>query len=410
MIHSSAPGKLMIFGEHSVVYGNPCIVTSVNKRIDVYLNDKDKSGKEMNDTIIDALGITARFPSDAQQHKFLNLTIAKFFEKYGRKNFKLITKTIPKGLGSSSAVVVATVQCLSAFYNLNLNNDEIFKFSYDIVREVQGKASGYDIAVAVYGGTLRYENRGDDRSKDKIVIKKLKGIKNLIAIYTGLPSSTTELVKEISEKRERYKDVFDGNFKIINKIVEKGEYEITKENLKGLGELMNINHGILNGMGLSTYNIENLINKIMPYCYGAKISGAGKGDYVITIYKEERKKDLMDLLKYLKVENFEISQDKGVDFKIMDLEEYRKKIDEIDAKIGKLLKERIEIIKEVGILKANTNISVRDNKRIKKIYKNLSENTGLCIADAEKIYSPLIRYCILIEEESVKEEMKKRRK
>ncbi|PKP58978.1 MAG: hypothetical protein CVT89_01850, partial [Candidatus Altiarchaeales archaeon HGW-Altiarchaeales-2] len=51
-----------------------------------------------------ALGINAKFPSNFEQHKFLNLTIAKFFEKYGQKNFEITTKPILKGLGSSSAV------------------------------------------------------------------------------------------------------------------------------------------------------------------------------------------------------------------------------------------------------------------------------------------------------------------
>lgn len=312
MIHSSAPGKLMLFGEHSVVYGNPCIATSINKRLDVYLNDKNDNGKNRKDTTIDALGIKSKFPSNFEQHKFLNLTIAKFFEKYGEKNFELTTKPMPKGLGSSSAVVVAAVKALSAFYNLTLSNDEIFKFSYDIVKEGQnGKASGYDIAVAVYGGTIRYENKNGD-----IYIKKLKNIRNLIAIDTGVKSSTTELVREISEKREKYGQIFGGIFKIINKIVDEGEKKITDENYEGLGELMNVNHGILNAMGLSTYEIENLIEGIKPYCYGAKISGAGRGDYIIAICKEQSKNDLMAYLRDRKIETFEILQDRGVDVEI----------------------------------------------------------------------------------------------
>ncbi len=312
MIHSSAPGKLMLFGEHSVVYGNPCIATSINKRLDVYLNDKNEHGKELKCTTIDALGIKSNFPTNLEQHKFLNLTIAKFFEKYGEKNFKLTTKPMPKGLGSSSAVVVAAVKALSTLYNLNLSNDEIFKFSYDLVKEGQnGKASGYDIAVAVYGGTIRYENKNGD-----INVKKLKNIGNLIAIDTGVKSSTTELVREISEKMEKYGQIFGGIFKTTNKIVDEGEKKITDENYKGIGELMNINHGILNAMGLSTYEIEKLINQIKPYCYGAKISGAGRGDYIIAICKEQNKNDLMAYLRDRKIETFEILQDKGVDVEI----------------------------------------------------------------------------------------------
>jgi len=307
MIHSSAPGKLMIFGEHSAVYGNPCIATSINKRVDVYLY-KNK------DVIIDALGIKSRFPSDAEQHKLLNLTIKKFFEKYGRKNFEIKTKSIPKGLGGSSAVVVATVKCLSAFYNLDLSNDEIFKFSYEIIKKAQkGNASGYDVAVAVYGGTIRYENKNGN-----IKIKRIGDVKNLMAIHTGIASSTTDLVQEVSEKRNKYKEIFEGIFKIINKIVDEGEKEIMNEtkNFEKFGELMNINQGILNAMGLSCYEIEELINQIKSYCYGVKISGAGRGDYIIAFYKQEKKNELIKFLDEKGIENFEILQDKGVDVEI----------------------------------------------------------------------------------------------
>jgi len=320
MFHSSAPGKLMLFGEHSVVYGNPCIATSINKRIDVYLNaqGKSKDEKEQKNTTINALGIKAKFPSTFLQHKFLNLTIAKFFEKYGQRNFELSTKPMPKGLGSSSAVVVAAVKCLSAFYNLDWSNAQIFKFSYEIVKECQnGNASGYDVAVAVYGGTIRYENKNEN-----IKLKKLKSVKNLIAIHTGIASSTTDLVREISEKRNKYKEIFEGIFKIINKIVDEGEKEImdekTNKDFEKFGELMNINQGILNAMGLSCYEIEELIEQIKPYCYGVKISGAGRGDYVIAACKEQSKNDLMNYLSQRKIEYFEILPDRGVEVEILE--------------------------------------------------------------------------------------------
>lgn len=82
-----------------------------------------------------------------------------------------------------------------------------------------------------------------------------------------------------------------------------------------------------------------------------------------------------------------------------DLLEYRKKVDEIDAKIGKLIKERVEIVKDVGKLKVYLNLPVKDEERIEKVYKNLAENSGLCIEDAKKIYCALIKYCLDIEEE-----------
>ncbi|NCN65553.1 MAG: chorismate mutase, partial [Candidatus Altiarchaeum hamiconexum] len=80
------------------------------------------------------------------------------------------------------------------------------------------------------------------------------------------------------------------------------------------------------------------------------------------------------------------------------LADYRKRIDEIDAEIGKFIRERLEIVGKVGKLKVNSDISVTDEERIKKVYKNFAEKSGLCLNDAKKIYSPLIEYCIEMEE------------
>lgn len=79
------------------------------------------------------------------------------------------------------------------------------------------------------------------------------------------------------------------------------------------------------------------------------------------------------------------------------LAEYRKNINKIDAEIGKLVKERLEIVKNVGKLKANSDIDVIDKNRINEVYKNFAKNSGLSFDDAKKIYSPLVEHCINIE-------------
>lgn len=294
----------MLLGEHSVVYGYPCIATSINKRIDVYIEESDK-------IIINAMGKVAEFPSTEREHKFLNLTIEKIIKIFNKinKNFKITTTEMEKGIGSSSAVVVATLKGLSNFYDLKLSKEEIFKLGHTIVKEVQGKASGYDIAVATYGGTIFYQNFGEQKYK----IKNLKNVKNLLAIYTGKPSSTVEIVNEISKKFEENEKIIKGIFKIIEKIVEHTKDAIENENYEVLGNLMNMNHGILNALSLSDIEIETLINKVRKFSYGAKISGAGKGDYIIALCKD--KENLKNLSEYLNkegIKNFKIIQDEGV--------------------------------------------------------------------------------------------------
>jgi len=89
------------------------------------------------------------------------------------------------------------------------------------------------------------------------------------------------------------------------------------------------------------------------------------------------------------------------------LEYYRKKIDTIDAEIGKLIRERLEIVRNVGKLKTDLGIPIRNEERIEDVYKKFAESSRLCINDTKKIYSRLIEYCIKIEEKIQKEGNKK---
>lgn len=298
MIHTSAPGKLMLFGEHSVVYGNPCIACAIDRRLDVYLKES------CSGIVLNCMGKRDTYPSD--KFNFLSKVIEKFIERYGRQDFEISTTTLGKGLGSSSATVVAGIKALDTFYGSMMSKEEIFDLGFDVVKEVQGLSSGYDIAVAVYGGVIFYE-----KGKTRMLENDVNDI-DLIAINTGIHSSTVEIVNEIKEKKQNNEEIIEGIFKTISEIVKRAEISIKNKNRKELGVLMKMNHGLLNAIGLSNIEIENLINEIEDYTYGAKISGAGRGDYIIAICKEGKKEELIEILRKQKIEAFEIKPTEGV--------------------------------------------------------------------------------------------------
>lgn len=294
MIHTSAPGKLMLFGEHSVVYGNPCIACAVNRRLDVYLKESEEG------IVLNCMGKRDTYPSS--KFDFLSKVIEKFTEKYGQRDFEISTTTLGKGLGSSSATVAAGIKALDAFYGSMMSKEEIFDLGYTVVKEVQGPSSGYDIAAAVHGGVIFYE-----KGKTRMLENEI----DLIAVNTGIYSSTIGIVNEIKEKKQNNEEIIEGIFKTISKIVKKAETSIKNKNREELGALMKMNHGLLNGMGLSNIEIENLINEIKDYTYGAKISGAGRGDYIIAVCREGKKEELIEMLREQKTEAFEIKPTEG---------------------------------------------------------------------------------------------------
>lgn len=268
-VKASAPGKLILFGEHAVVYDHPCIVTTVSSRIYV---EAENTGKE--------------FKVEAPQSKdttFVEETVKLFCEKYKVDN-KILIKTYSDfsskfGLGSSSAVTVATIIALSKLYKIEISKKEIFDLGYKVIRKIQKVGSGFDVASATYGGTIYFLTGGK-------IIKPLE-IKELSLVigYSGTKASTSKIVKNLKPDFK----IFDK----IGKIVEEAKINLLNSDWKKTGELMNENHKLLKKLGVSTEKLDKMCQTaVLAGAYGAKLSGAGGGDCMITLIPEDKRKNV----------------------------------------------------------------------------------------------------------------------
>jgi mevalonate kinase len=290
----SAPGKLMLFGEHAVLHGHPCLVTAVNRRmyITVELLDEYQFQLDAKDVKIknykkhlSQLG-KGEIPGNA---KFAEIAVKNFLDD---KNIGIKITTHSEfssllGFGTSSAVTVCVIKALSELFGLNLNNKEIFDLSYKTVLEIQGKGSGFDIATALYGGTLYFEAKG------KIIHPLTINHLPLIAGYSGSKADTVSLINHVNNKfannNKRLRDIYAE----IEGIVKKAKQEIENANWKIVGELMNSNQKLLIELGVSTEKLDNMINASLDAgVYGAKISGAGGGDCMIALVPEDHIKSV----------------------------------------------------------------------------------------------------------------------
>jgi len=287
MIKVSAPGKLMLFGEHAVVYDKPCIVVSVDHRISVSIEKRND-----NNLILTApeLDIKDKNISDLEKThfkkvRFILTVIRNFFKKYDVKSgldIKTKSEFSDKiGLGSSSAVVVSAIKCLSELFKIKMNEKDIFDLSYQTVLDVQGLGSGFDVAAAVYGGILFFKTAG--KTIEAINIQDIP----LVVGYTGIKADTPTLVKMVREKRTKEPDKINHIFNEIEKIVNSAKTEIENENWKEVGRLMNLNQNLLRNLDISSKKLEDLIKAALDAgAYGAKLSGAGGGDCMIAIVDE----------------------------------------------------------------------------------------------------------------------------
>ncbi len=290
MVKASAPGKLMLFGEHAVIYNKPCIVASVDHRISVWLKKRND-----NQIILNAPGINLKnytvlvddlnkpYP---RKIRFVLVAIKNFFEKYKMKSgLDVETKaefSSRFGLGSSSAVTVSTIKALFELFGIEAEQREIFNLSYKTVLDVQGLGSGFDVAAAVYGGILFFVTGGK-------VIKPIEITDiPLVVGYTGVKADTPTLVKMVGRKLLEEPDRINGIFNKIKNIVNLAKTEIENKNWKKVGHLMNLNQDLLRELGVSSKELENLIKAALDSgAYGAKLSGAGGGDCMVVLSTRE---------------------------------------------------------------------------------------------------------------------------
>ena len=281
MVSVSAPGKLMLFGEHSVVYGKHCIVTAVDKRLVANMErSKDISINSLDYRI--RRHLISKIEHLPKPLKFVGSSLKYFYSKYRIKSGVSISTggslKSSYGLGSSSAIIVCIVKGLSKLFRIPLSNRSLFDVSYKINRLVQRSGSGFDVASAIYGKTLNFVAGG--KTIEKLDVQEIP----LVVGYTGIKAHTPTIVKEVAERYKAnpsyYKDIFNK----MDKITLKAKDELEAKKWKKVGALMDKNQELLRGLGVSSFKLEEMIAAAKDAgAYGAKLSGAGVGDCMIAI-------------------------------------------------------------------------------------------------------------------------------
>ena len=298
-IAASSPGKVILFGEHAVVYGFPAIAIPVfNVKSNVYISP-DPKGKP-DQIFIDAPDIDLHcYLNELPEDNPTRSLILEIKSHLGIKSFPAfkvrIKSKIPiaAGLGSGASISISTIRAITGFLGVKIDNEDVSKIAYEIEKIYHGTPSGIDNTVITYQKPIYFV-----KGKPFQFIK-IKKMLTLIIADSGIKSLTSEVVNELRERYEENKNSIQGQFITIGKITEEARRCLSNGNLEKLGDLMNQNHKILASLGVSNSTLDRLVDTALSSgALGAKLSGAGKGGNMIALVEEKKAQSIAsDLIK-----------------------------------------------------------------------------------------------------------------
>lgn len=273
-IIASAPGSLMLLGEHAVLHGHRALVLAVDQRLRVELAARDDDRVEIESALgrhTTTLGACAPHP----QFRFL-LEAIRRHAPHCPRGFTLrvaseFSHTI--GFGSSAAVTVAGVAALRRYAGLPVDEPIVRDESIAIIRAVQGRGSGADAAASTHGGVVAY--RAEPRE-----VERLPAALEGLAVYCGYKTPTPEVIRHVDEQWAGRETALAALFDRMDRCAGDARVALERGDLSTFGETLNTGQALLEELGVNTPELAAIIAALHadPGILGAKISGSGLGD------------------------------------------------------------------------------------------------------------------------------------
>jgi mevalonate kinase len=309
MTLASAPGKIILFGEHAVVYGRPALAVPVMQvHADVDVAKSSRPGIWINAPDINLHAELDSLPPDHPLaetiHRFFAPASSSQFPEVkmgGQRQIEIkITSTIPvaSGLGSGAAVSVALIRALASYFDHLMTNEQVNALAFEVEKIHHGTPSGIDNTVITYAQPVFFI-QGQPIETFKV------GKAFTIAIGdTGIHAPTRESVADVRKLWETDAERWERVFDTIGNIVQQARQNIENGNMEELGSLMNQNHSRLQEMTVSSPELDKLVEAARASgALGAKMSGGGRGGNMIALVKPDNARSVVRSLKEAGAQN-----------------------------------------------------------------------------------------------------------
>ncbi len=278
---ATANGKVILLGEHAVVYGTHAIAAPIPLAIQA----KVSGGDEGVHLIIPRWGVEEKLQKGADHKYSIYKSLDMILHELSLETQDMRIEIIPHipraaGLGGSASLAVAIIRALSEFYKLQLNNEQICDLAYKSELIAHGSASGIDNTLATYGKFMLYRKNDPPFMKEINIRKPIP----IVIGLSGVESLTAKMVAGVRSGWEKNNVLYDKIFEEIDDLVMKSVDAINNHDLQRLGEYMTINQGLLNAMQVSCPELEEIIAiSRRNGALGAKLTGAGGGGAAIAL-------------------------------------------------------------------------------------------------------------------------------
>ena len=309
---ASAPGKVILFGEHFVVYDVKAILCAINKRITV-------SAEKIDENIISIKSNIGNLELEAGKSIYEINSPLKPFYYLANKMIQTHNQTIGVeisveseiplgvGLGSSSACCVAGAAAISRLFT-ETSKEEILKLAIEAEKTIFENTSGADCTVCTYGGLMEYDKKNG--------FTKIESEPNfhLVIANSNIEHTTETIVAGVKKFKDENEQEFSKLCNDESKLVEDALKLLQKNNVRELGKKITQNQKYLETIEISNEKLRNMIRIGQKSSFGAKITGAGGGGCIFALTDESNLDKTINEFKERNYDCFSVKIDfKGLD-------------------------------------------------------------------------------------------------
>ena len=279
---ASAPGKIILFGEHFVVHGTKAILAAIDKRVTVTSTFTDNKTIKVNSQLgtIEVPISSSHEEVKSEFRPFVYLANKIINSEQNVSGLEItIDSDIPigVGLGSSSACCVAATASISELFN-ELSSEEILKMSIEAEKTIFPDTSGADCTVCTYGGMIEYPS-----------IEKIDNTfdLNLLIANSMIPHNTKNSVEKVNKFKENDEERFSQLCDLETKLIDEVITAMKNNDATTFGLKMSENQKYLEEIQISNDTLRDMISSLKEISLGTKITGAGDGGCIIALVKDE---------------------------------------------------------------------------------------------------------------------------